>query len=292
MAQSPPISSPIPSSPAADAAAERAPSASSGESEARSQPDRAIRDPSEVLERRNAALEKTLRSLAHDLRSPLVSVLGFARLLRDEQAEGLGRTGLHFVDRIEQAGRQMQSLLDDLLELSRIADAPQFPVHVNPVHVLEQVAGEFKIRLEEADIQLQWPEDPPVIICDRTRLYQIFSNLVGNAIRHMNRPSGGRIDIEIESSQEGWQIEVRDNGVGIGAEDRDRIFDAFERGAKGSHEATATIGQGQSPGSQTQSTGLGLAIVREIVEAHRGRVWVESEPGQGARFLVFLPKSG
>jgi signal transduction histidine kinase len=237
-----------------------------------------------VLEK-NQELETCVRSLSHDLRSPLVSVLGFTRLLRDEFGDPIGKTGKHFIDRIEQAGRHMERLIHDMLELARIEDTPHCPVHLHPTPVLEQLAAELKLRLDESGIELALPIDPPTLICDRTRLYQLFSNLVGNAIQHMDidvdideaDPSArGHIEVEIETVANGWQLAVRDNGPGIEAEDCERIFDAFQTARK--------------PGQAKKSSGLGLAIVKKIVEAHRGRVWVESQPGQGARFVVWLPR--
>jgi signal transduction histidine kinase len=230
----------------------------------------------EALEQKNEELETYVRSVSHDLRSPLVSLLGFSRLLRDDYQEALGETGLHFLDRIEQAGRHMKQLLHDMLELSRIEETAHCRVHVNPTPILQQLSSELKLQLEEKNIQLHLPKDPPTILCDRTRLYQLLSNLIGNAVQHMRLPTAGRITVEIETVSDGWQISVGDNGTGIPLEDRDRIFEAFETGGR--------------PHAHEKTTGLGLAIVKKIVEAHSGRIWVEGDPDVGAQFRVWLPK--
>ncbi len=240
----------------------------------------AARETPSELERRIRELETSLRGAAHDLRSPLVSVLGFTRLLRDEFGDPIGRTGRHFLDRIEQAGKNMQRLLHDLLELSRIEDTPNAPVHVNAITVLEQVAADLKVPLDERGVELVFPAEAPILVCDRTRLYQLFSNLIGNAIGHAAGEDGGRIEVEIEASAAGWTIRVQDDGPGIAAEDRDRIFQAFE------------TARGAPSRGGKRSSGLGLAIVRKIVEAHGGHVHVESAPGDGACFVVFLPRPG
>ena len=230
----------------------------------------------ESLERKNEELETYVRSVSHDLRSPLVSLLGFSRLLRDDYHEVLGETGNHFLDRIEQAGRHMKQLLHDMFELSRIEETSQCRVHVNPAPILQQLVSQLRLQLDEKNIELHLPEDPPTILCDRTRLYQLFSNLIGNAIQHMQVEAKGWIGVEVETVSDGWQISVSDSGPGIPLEDRDRIFEAFETASR--------------PDSRNQTSGLGLTIVKKIVEAHSGRVWVESDLDAGARFVVWLPK--
>ena len=230
----------------------------------------------ESLERKNEELESYVQSVSHDLRSPLVSMLGFSRLLRDDYHEVLDETGLHFLDRIRQAGKNMERLLHDMLELSRVGETSHCRVHVNPTQILQQLRSELKLQLDEKHIELHLPDDPPTLLCDRTRLYQLLSNLIGNSIHHMGSERVGRIDVEIETVSDGWQISVSDNGPGIAPGDHNRIFEVFE---------TAGI-----PTDATKSSGLGLAIVKKIVEAHSGRVWVESEPDDGTCFFVWLPK--
>ena len=231
----------------------------------------------ESIEEKNEELEAYVRNVSHDLRSPLVSLLGFSRLFRDDYCEVLDETGLHFLDRIEQAGRHMEQLLHDMRELSRIEETPHCRVHVNPTPILQQVFSELKLQLDEKNIELRLPEDPPAVLCDRTRLYQLLSNLIGNAVEHMDVNATGWVEVAIETVLDGWQISVRDSGPGVPTEAHDRIFEAFQ-----------TAGQ---PNERKKNSGLGLAIVKKIVEAHSGRVWVESEPDAGACFFVWLPKS-
>jgi len=231
----------------------------------------------EKLERKNAELESYVHSVSHDLRSPLVSLLGFSRLLREDYGETLDETGLHFLDRVEQAGRTMQSLIHDLLELSRIGQSGECRTLVDPRAVLLQIEAELKLRLDEHGVELTIPNHPALVFCDRTRLYQVLSNLIGNALAHMGPCESPKIRVRIEEGPTAHHISVADNGKGIAAADQERIFDVF-----------TSLGQSQQrkPGS---STGIGLAIVRKIVETHEGRVWVESSPGQGTRFHFTLP---
>jgi PAS domain S-box-containing protein len=226
--------------------------------------------------RHNDELEQTARALAHDLRSPLVSVLGFSRLLREEFGAALGERGTHFLDRITEAGRTMESLIRDLLDFTRIGHAGTRSVLVDPREVLLQLRGELKPRLEQQNVELLLPDHPPLLCCDRTQLYQLFSNLIGNALDHMGPCETPEVVVEISETPEWHQIVVRDNGRGVVPTEQERIFEMFHSVAH--------------PGGR-KGTGIGLAIVKKIAELHGGRVFVESPPGEGAAFHVLLPRA-
>jgi PAS domain S-box-containing protein len=228
------------------------------------------------LSRQNDELEQTVRALAHDLRSPLVSVLGFSRLLREDFGAVLGERGTHFLDRITEAGRTMESLIRDLLDFARIGHAGERRVLVDPREVLLQLRGELKPRLEQQAVALVVPEQPPLLCCDRTRLYQLFSNLIGNALDHMGACAKPAIRVEIVETPESHQIIVRDNGRGVAPTEQERIFEMFHSVAH--------------PGGR-KGTGIGLAIVKKIAELHGGRAFVESSPGEGAAFHILLPRA-
>jgi len=230
----------------------------------------------EALERKNAELEGTVSAVSHDLRSPLVALLGFTRLLRNDYGDRLDDTGLHFLDRVEQSGRTMETLIEDLLELSRIGRRGEQHSLVDPRAVLMQLQAELKPRIEEQRTRLHLPDDPPLVLCDRTRLYQLFSNLIGNALAHMGPCSDPEIRVDVRQDGRFTLLTVADNGKGLPAEERERIFEVFH-----------TAGRRTDGG---RSTGIGLAIVKKIAETHGGRVWVESDPGRGATFHVTLPR--
>jgi PAS domain S-box-containing protein len=230
------------------------------------------------LERQNAELEHTLRAVAHDLRSPLVALLGFSRLLHDDFAELLGEKGLRFLHRIEQAGRTMESLIQHLLEVSRIGQCEPRKTLVDPRDVLHRITSELKPRLERSGTRLQWAPEAPLIHCEWTHLYQVLSNLVGNALEHMGPAPEPSVTVEFASDEREHRVSVRDNGRGIALEHHERIFEIFQ--------------SFQSVGSQERrGTGVGLAIVKKIAETYGGRAWVESRPGEGATFHVTLPRA-
>jgi len=230
-----------------------------------------------ALERKNTELQHCVHSLAHDLRSPLVALLGFSRLLRQDYGALLDETGQHFIDRIEQAGRTMEELIHDLLEFSRIGQGDERQTLVDPRIVLLQVAAELKERLDAIDVRLELPDHPPLIHCDRTRLYQVFSNLIGNAIDHMGPCENPVISVGVWDDADGHQISVSDNGRGIDELDHERIFEVFQ---------SLRPRAGGRRGS-----GLGLAIVKKIAETHGGSVWVESARGRGASFRLSFPRN-
>ncbi|MEE8580631.1 MAG: ATP-binding protein [Myxococcota bacterium] len=228
------------------------------------------------LERENRELESYVHNVSHDLRSPLVSLLGFTRLLRQDYESLLDDTGRHFLDRIEQAGQTMEALIQDLLELSRIGESTGPVQLVDSRALLLQLHAELKPRLDEQAVSLRLPEAAPLIRCDQTRLYQLFSNLVGNALLHMGPCENPQVAVEVREEPGFHHITVADNGRGIPADQHERIFEVFQ-----------TVGPHPDGG---RSTGIGLAIVKKVADTQDGRVWVESEPGKGSTFHVLLPR--
>jgi two-component system sensor kinase FixL len=228
------------------------------------------------IQRKNDDLEHCVNTLAHDLRSPLVALLGFSRLLRQDYGARLDDTGLHFVDRIEQAGRTMETLIHDLLELSRIGQPGERRALVDPRSVLQHLHAELKPRLDAAGIDLVLPASPPLVYCDRTRLYQVFSNLIGNAIEHMGPCAKPSIVVDVVEEADCEHITVLDSGRGIAPEDHARIFEVFQ-----------SLGPRRDDRS---GTGIGLAIVKKIAQTHGGQAWVESRLGHGSTFHVTFPR--
>jgi len=144
------------------------------------------------------------------------------------------------------------------------------------LEILEHLKAELKPRFEEKDCALELPEDGPLMLCDPTLMYQVLSNLLGNAVDHMSEASPAIVSVEFREDPTEHRISVRDNGQGIDSKDHERIFEIFQslhRRADGS-----------------RGTGIGLAIVKKIAEAHGGRVWLESSPGEGACFHLALPR--
>ena len=169
----------------------------------------------------------------------------------------------------------MEALIEDLLDLSRNGRSDEKGSLVDPRGVLLQLKAELKPRLDEGNFTLQVPSNPPLVFCARTRLYQIFSNLIGNAIDHMGECNDPEIRVEVISEPDHHRISVHDNGAGIDPEHHERIFQVFQ-----------SLDRRNQAG---HCHGVGLAIVKKIAETRNGRAWVESAPGTGASFHVTLP---
>ncbi len=149
--------------------------------------------------------------------------------------------------------------------------------HVDIIQVLRQLRSELKPRLDEKALRLEIPTDAPMVTGSRTQMYQVFSNLIGNAVTHMGKACDPLIQVLVKESDGETIFAVRDNGRGIPKELQADIFEIF-RSFPG-------------PGEENRGTGIGLAIVRKIAENTGGRVWLESEINRGTTFFFAIPQS-
>ncbi len=228
------------------------------------------------LEAKNAELERFTYTVSHDLKSPLVTIKGFAGFLeRDAEAGDSGRVR-HGVARINKAADKMARLLNDLLELSRIGQVVHPPEAVSLTELAREAAGLVAGRIEERGVAVGIDPAMPVVVGDRVRLLEVFQNLLDNAVSYMGDQQQPRVEIDAEEAGDEVVCRVRDNGVGIEAQYHAKIFELFER-----------------LNAETEGTGVGLALIARIVEAHGGRIWVESEgAGRGSTFCFSLPRVG
>ena len=225
------------------------------------------------LERQNAELERYAYTVSHDLKNPLVTILSFTGMLRQDAARGDAERVENDLSRIETAADRMYRLLEDLLELSRIGRVVNASEAVSLNTLAEQAVAMLSGLIVARRVRVEVQASMPTAWGDQTRLQEVFQNLIENAIKFMGDEPMPRV--EIGARQEGGAVLcwVRDNGTGIVPKYREKIFDLFER-----------LGQ------QVEGTGVGLALVKQIVTFHGGRVWVESVgEGQGSTFFFTLP---
>lgn len=219
--------------------------------------------------------DQVLRTVAHDLRNPLNTIALSAGLLTELHSFAADTPESRALESIESAVQRADHLIGDLLDVARLergalplelqAEAVR-PLLQEVVRLQRTLAAEKSIHLEVAA-----PEDLPAIIADRYRLFQVFENLIGNAIRHT--PEGGRITLGAEAHDGHVLFSVADTGAGIAAEDIPHLFDPFWQALRRRHG----------------TAGLGLAISRGIIDAHQGRIWAESEVGVGSTFYFTVP---
>ena len=214
-------------------------------------------------------------NVSHELRTPLTSIKAYTETLLDSVEEDDRDTQREFLGIINEECDRLTRLIGDMLNLSRIERGKlAFEMTESDLVALARhVTGICSVDAAGHEVVLVAP-DELCIMLDGDKMSQVFFNLVGNAIKYS--PDGGRVEIVIEPRDACAHVEIRDQGLGLLPEDCDKVFEKFYRVNSSS---TATIG----------GTGLGLPITRYIVEAHGGRIWVESELGEGSRFQFDLP---
>jgi signal transduction histidine kinase len=225
------------------------------------------------LERRNAELERFTYTVSHDLRSPLVTVRGFVDLLEKDVAAGQPQRVAADLDRIRAATSTMETLLRELLELSRVGRVMNPPERVSLDELARQAVVLLHERLRAAAVRVDIRPGLPVVDGDRHRLLEVLQNLIENAVKFRSGQGEPVVEVGCRPGPGGPVVYVRDNGVGIDPRYHDRVFGLFER---------------LDP--RVEGTGVGLALVKRIVEVHGGRVWIESEgAGRGSTFCFTLP---
>jgi signal transduction histidine kinase len=228
------------------------------------------------LERRNAELERFTYTVSHDLRSPLVTVRGFVDLLEKDAATGPKERVAADLARIRAATSTMETLLRELLELSRVGRVMNPPERVSLEALAHEAVALLHERLRAAAVRVDVHPGLPVVDGDRHRLLEVLQNLIENAVKFRSGQGEPVVEVASRPGPDGPVVFVRDNGVVIDPRYHDRVFGLFER---------------LDP--RVEGTGVGLALVKRIVEVHGGRVWVESEgAGKGSSFCFTLPGGG
>jgi len=222
---------------------------------------------------RNAELERFTYTVSHDLRSPLVTIHGFLGYLRQDAASGDLIRFDKDMNRIANAVDKMQALLNDLLELSRVGRVINPPEVVPFGRIAAEAVELLHSSLEKNNVAVIVREDLPNVYGDHARLVEVLQNLIGNAVKFMGEQPHPTIEIGAEGMDADSKpiFFVRDNGAGIDPQYHDRIFGLFNR---------------LDP--SVEGTGIGLTLVKRIVEVHGGRIWLKSQPGEGATFYFTL----
>lgn len=219
-------------------------------------------------------------NVSHELRTPLVAIDKSVALILSKTAGELTQSQQQFLDIAERNLKRLSLLINDLLDLSKLeAGKMEIKPQVSSVEkLIEDSVETLKTWASTKAIVLEAKVQPGLkeISFDFNRMIQVLNNLIGNAIKFT--PSEGRITIEVmeDTQKQALRVSVEDTGVGIAKENLGKVFDKFYQ-------------VGERVSTDIHGTGIGLSIAKEIVELHGGKIWVESEKGQGAKFIFLLP---
>ncbi|MDE0051324.1 MAG: PAS domain S-box protein [Rhodospirillales bacterium] len=234
------------------------------------------------LARSNEELEQFAYVASHDLQEPLRKIRAFGALLADEKRENLDDEGQQYIDFMTDAAARMQTLVSDLLALSRVTTAAQPFEDLALGEVFDTVLSDLSVALEEAGGEVEVAATPTVE-ADRTQMEQLFRNLIGNAVKFRRPGVAPRVTVEVAKEAErldaipgpAHTIVVTDNGIGFDSAQGGKLFQPFKR-LHARH--------------QYEGAGIGLAICEKIVLRHHGRITASGTPGEGAVFTVTLPR--
>jgi PAS domain S-box-containing protein len=226
----------------------------------------------EDLERSNTELEQFAYVASHDLQEPLRMVSSYMQLLEKRYRGSLDDDADEFIEFAVDGAKRMQILINDLLDFSRVGSRGKSFESTDSEWVLERVLTNFVELIKENNATVTH-DRLPTVMADEIQLEQVFQNLLGNAIKFRSEVPP-EIHIGAERMNGEWKFSVRDNGIGIGPEYREKIFVIFKR---------------LHSGDEYPGTGIGLAISKRIIERHGGRIWVESIPGEGSTFFFTIP---
>jgi PAS domain S-box-containing protein len=225
---------------------------------------------------KNAELDRFTYTVSHDLKSPLLSIRGFLSLLEGDIKSGDTERVATDILRMSESAEKLEHLITTLLALSRSGRSVDMPVRVPFADLAREAAQMLDASLKERGVTLVIPESMPVVTGDRQRLVQVMTNLLDNAVRFMGDHKDPRVEISVRTDAGTQVFCVLDNGMGIKPDNLEKVFGLYERFNP------------EIPG-----TGIGLATVKRIIEAHGGKVWVESEgEGKGTTVCFTLPVAG
>ena len=222
----------------------------------------------------NQEMRELLYVASHDLRAPLITIQGFAGTLERKYGQALDERGRDYLFRIRRSVDNMRELIDALLSLSRAHNQPLDLRPVSSREVVERVLSDLESTIAQKRARMRVARHLPTVVVDELALYQVFLNLIGNALKYLGDQPAALISISYQLRPEEHEFSVQDNGVGIAPEHQEEVFQAFRR-----------LGE-----VETEGAGIGLTTVKRVILRHGGRIWVDSQKGQGATFRFTLPR--
>ena len=239
---------------------------------------RQLEEKSQQLEVASRHKSEFLASMSHELRTPLNAVIGFSDVLLERMFGDLNERQDEYLRDIRDSGRHLLELINEILDLSKVEAGKMEldPAELKLIPILEHGLAMVRERAERSGISLELRTEPDVdtVWADELKLKQLVLNLLTNAVKFTE--AGGSVTVTARKNGDVAEVTVRDTGIGIADDERERIFEAFQRGGRGVR-------------TTTEGTGLGLTLSKRIVELHGGRLWIESVLGEGSLFGFSLP---
>lgn len=235
-----------------------------------------LRHYSKVMEQKNIEMEQFVYTVSHDLKSPLVTSSGFLGLIREDLEAKRYDSLWDSFERMQKANLRMSQLIDDLLQISRLGRIKLDFEKINLTDLLGTIIENLDTQIKEKSMSINVQSDMILPYADKRKVYQVFENLIINALKYGSSGSEKKIEIGMKAATTDSDeicIFVKDYGLGIAKEYHKKIFGLFQRLE-----------------SDNRGTGVGLTIVSRIMQLHEGRVWVDSEPGKGATFWLAFPQ--
>jgi PAS domain S-box-containing protein len=228
-----------------------------------------------LLEQKVREMDDFIYVVSHDLKEPLRSIDAFSGFLLDDYAPLLDEQGRRHLTFLKTSAVRMKDLIDDLLTLASVSHKGHSPRLVDLNTLVAQAQQDLAFTIQEKRTKIRFSSPLPTLFCDPIRIGEVFKNLLSNATK-FNTSTPPRIDIGVRDEGAGYLFSVKDNGIGIDPRYTERVFGLFER---------------LHPQGEFEGTGAGLAICKKMIEGSGGKIWVESQPGEGSTFFFTLPKA-
>lgn len=227
----------------------------------------------EQLKEKNKELDNFTYIVSHDLKAPLITIQGFADLLKRKYDDQLDERAVHYLDNMVNAANDLNFLITDLLEFSRVGRKEFKKEKVSLLEAVNRSLFSLQGMVNETHAKIAVAPDLPEIMYDPVRLGQVLNNLISNAIKYSSSKSPPKIELGWSKEKKEIRFWVKDNGIGISSDNINKVFKPFTRVS-----------------GDKRGTGIGLSIVKTIIERHGGKIWVDSQMNKGSTFYLTIPK--
>jgi len=230
-----------------------------------------------ALEKVNKELDRFVHTVSHDIKAPLTGIIGYGNYLDKQYGSSFDPKGKRSIDGIKRGAERLNQLIQDLLALTRISRVKNPYERVDARELVLSIEERLEYSISQFHVVLDIDCNLPMIVCDRIKLSEVFLNLMSNAIKFSSKgQEAPKIQVGYKVGRDTHEFFVKDNGIGILKEDQPKVFMMFQR---------------LNHDQDYEGTGAGLAIVKEIITDHGGKIWIESQPGEGTTFYFSIPKN-